>query len=138
MVTLQAVKARAQEIGGLIVASEAPGGSVKELRQSIGLTQEEVGEVLGLRRETVSRIENGNINPSFGFLQRFSKAVAFLKAIREHYARRDASMEEKISLPSPNVMRMYLHLSGKEINTLYRLGEKSYVRSKKRALKVIK
>ncbi|HDL15022.1 MAG TPA: XRE family transcriptional regulator [Euryarchaeota archaeon] len=140
VVTAQRFKESVQEIGGEIVASEIPGRTIKELRESMGVTQEEIGKLLGLRRETISRIENGNISPSFTSLKNFSRSIAALRAIRELFAREDASLikKEEFNLLRPNFLRIYLNLPGQDVKLLYNLGEKGYLRSKKRILKVIK
>ncbi|GCC11226.1 DNA-binding transcriptional repressor PuuR [archaeon] len=140
MVTAQRFKESVQEIGGEIVASEVPGRTIKELRESMGVTQEEIGKLLGLRRETISRMENGNISPSFTSLKNFSRSIAALRAIRELFAREDASLikKEELNLLRPNFLRIYLNLPGQDVKLLYNLGEKGYLRSKKRILKVIK
>lgn len=139
MVTIQKLAVSIKDIGGEIVASEEPGGTIKKIRKDAGLTQEELGKLLGMRRETISRIENGSISPSFKSLRKFSKIIVCLKVVREFYAWREASpMEREVRLFRPNLMRMYLNLSGDEIRLIYSLGERSYLRSKKRALRVIK
>lgn len=37
---------------------------IKEYRQKAGLKQEELGEMVGVRRETIFRLEKGLYNPS--------------------------------------------------------------------------
>jgi putative transcriptional regulator len=37
---------------------------MKELRASIGLTQEKLAEIVGVRRETIIYLEKGKYNPS--------------------------------------------------------------------------
>ncbi len=37
---------------------------IKEYRQRAGLKQEELGEIVGVRRETIVRLEKGLYNPS--------------------------------------------------------------------------
>ncbi len=140
MVTIQGISRVVQEVAGEIVASDSPGEKIRELRESMGITQQEMGVLLGLRRETISRIENGNIKPSFTFLQKFSRSIAALKAIRELFAKEEAHIirREDIELLRPNFMRILLNLSGGDVKLLYALGEKGYLRSKKRILKVIK
>lgn len=41
---------------------------LKELREDIGLTQDEVAHKLSLTRQTISRYETGNIEPPFSTL----------------------------------------------------------------------
>ena len=40
-----------------------------------GLTQKELAEKIGTRQSNVSRIENGNYNPSIAILKRIAKAT---------------------------------------------------------------
>ena len=44
-------------------------------RISAGLTQKELAEKIGTRQSNVSRIENGNSNPSIGTLRRIAQAT---------------------------------------------------------------
>ena len=37
---------------------------------------------MDLRRESISRIENGSVTPTFDFVKAFTKAVALIEAIR--------------------------------------------------------
>lgn len=46
---------------------------VAELRTSRGLTQEELGRVVGVSRQTVNAIEKERFNPSLGLAFRLSR-----------------------------------------------------------------
>ncbi len=46
------------------------------------MSQEEFGELMELRRESISRIENGSVTPTFDFAKKFVNAMALIEAIR--------------------------------------------------------
>ena len=53
------------------------------LRQRVGLTQELLAELSGVRRSTISRYENGHASPTLEMLQRFTEDLTALqRAIR--------------------------------------------------------
>lgn len=41
---------------------------LKETRKSIGMTQEELAELVGTKKSNISRLESGRYNPSLDFL----------------------------------------------------------------------
>jgi len=49
--------------------------TLKKYRQMKGLTQEELGEMVGVRRETIMRLENAQYNPSLRLAVEISRAV---------------------------------------------------------------
>jgi len=125
----------AAEVAGWIVVAEQPGREIKHYRSSLGITQQEMAQLLGVRRETLSRIENGSITPSFNFLRNFSRKVAAIKLIRELIAKTEASLSEPLT---PWKLRLYLGLEGEEVEKLLKVGKNSYIRHKNKILKVIK
>ncbi len=125
----------AAEVAGWIVVAEQPGREIKNYRSSLGITQQEMAQLLGVRRETLSRIENGSITPSFNFLRNFSRKVAAIKLIRELIAKTEASLSEPLT---PWKLRLYLGLEGEEVEKLLKVGKSSYIRHKNKILKVIK
>lgn len=48
---------------------------LKKYRQLEGLTQEQLGELVGVRRETIMRLEAGKYNPSLKLAVDISRAV---------------------------------------------------------------
>lgn len=48
---------------------------IKEYRQEKGLTQEELGNLVGVRRETIMRLENAKYNPSLKLAMDISKVL---------------------------------------------------------------
>lgn len=90
----------ARSIAGEIVFSDSPGSTVQSHRKRYGITQKEMGKILGVRRETVSRIENGKMNLTFTFLQNFTMVIAIAEAIKVNRTRQrevDYPLTESIS-----------------------------------------
>lgn len=54
---------------------------IKELRASLNLSQEELAEKVGVRRETIVRLEKGAYNPSLKLAMDISKV--FEKSVEE-------------------------------------------------------
>jgi putative transcriptional regulator len=48
---------------------------IKELRQELGLTQEELADRVGVRRETIVFLEQGKYNPSLLLAHNVAKAL---------------------------------------------------------------
>ena len=48
---------------------------LKEYRQQVGLTQEQLAEKVGVRRETIMRLEKAQYNPSLKLAVDISRAV---------------------------------------------------------------
>ncbi len=71
-----------REIAGEITLSQEPGDVIKEYRTRYGMSQEELGYIMDLRRESISRIENGSVTPTFDFVRGFIMTVAIIEAIR--------------------------------------------------------
>ncbi len=46
-----------------------------EARVKKGLTQEELAEKIGTKQSAIARVESGNINPTIGFLEKFTQAI---------------------------------------------------------------
>lgn len=71
-----------RDIAGEIVLSHEPGDVIREYRMRYGISQEELGDIMDLRRESISRIENGSVTPTFDFVRGFIMTVAIIEAIR--------------------------------------------------------
>uniref|UniRef100_A9AAV3 Transcriptional regulator, XRE family n=1 Tax=Methanococcus maripaludis (strain C6 / ATCC BAA-1332) TaxID=444158 RepID=A9AAV3_METM6 len=48
---------------------------IKEYRAKYDMTQEELGKIVGVRRETISFLEKGKYNPSLKLAHSISKAL---------------------------------------------------------------
>ena len=71
-----------RDIAGEIVLSHDPGDIIRKYRMRYGISQEELGIIMNLRRESISRIENGSVTPTFDFVRGFITTVAIVEAIR--------------------------------------------------------
>jgi len=65
---------------------DAPGPEVQSLRERYGFTQDLMARLLGLRRESLSRIESGRVALTLPILQRFCRVVTLARGVREHLA----------------------------------------------------
>lgn len=74
------------ELAGKLVTGEAPGKEVKAIRERYGFTQDWLAGLLGMRRESLSRIESGHVSLSVPFLQRFVRLITLARGVREHLA----------------------------------------------------
>ncbi len=71
-----------KDVAGAILLGQEPGNVVQEYRKRYGMSQEELGELMELRRESISRIENGSVTLTFEFMKKFINAMALIEAIR--------------------------------------------------------
>jgi transcriptional regulator with XRE-family HTH domain len=71
-----------KEIAGALFLTLYTGEVICEYRKRYGMSQEEFGELMDLRRESISRIETGSVTPTFDFAKKFINAMALIEAIR--------------------------------------------------------
>lgn len=48
---------------------------LKEYRKSIGMTQEELAQIVGTKKSNISRLESGRYNPSLDFLLKVAHGI---------------------------------------------------------------
>ncbi len=48
---------------------------IKELRAEFSITQEQLAQIVGVRRETIIFLEQGKYNPSLGLAHKVAKAL---------------------------------------------------------------
>jgi len=65
-----------------IILGRNTGEVICGYRKRYGMSQEDFGELMGLRRESISRIETGSVTPTFDFAKKFINAMALIEAIR--------------------------------------------------------
>lgn len=53
------------------------GESIRNIRESRGLTQEQLGEKMNISRSTISKIESGKFNLSIDYLSKFAFFLEF-------------------------------------------------------------
>jgi len=71
-----------KELAGAILLTQDTGDVICDYRKRYDMSQQQFGELMGLRRESISRIENGNVTPTFDFARKFINAAALIEAIR--------------------------------------------------------
>ncbi|MCX9009856.1 MAG: helix-turn-helix transcriptional regulator [Candidatus Methanoperedens sp.] len=71
-----------KDAAGEIILSQYPGEVIREYRMRYDMSQEDLGELMDLRRESISRIENGAVTPTLDFIRAFIRAAALIEAIR--------------------------------------------------------
>jgi len=71
-----------KEMAGAIVLTRDTGEVICKYRTRYEMSQQELGELMGLRRESISRIETGSVTPTFDFARKFINAAALIEAIR--------------------------------------------------------
>lgn len=93
----EAVRRRAVELAGEVVVSDQAGDVIRSTREHYGFTQSWLAPRLGVRRESLSRIESGRSNPTLSVVDRFARVMALA-----HHVRRAAAQSET-SRTAPNV-----------------------------------
>ncbi|MDO9098653.1 MAG: helix-turn-helix transcriptional regulator [Candidatus Methanoperedens sp.] len=71
-----------KEAAGEMLLNQDTGEVIREYRKRYGMSQEELGDLMGLRRESISRIENGSVTPTLDFIKKFINTAALIEAIR--------------------------------------------------------
>jgi transcriptional regulator with XRE-family HTH domain len=125
-----------RNIGGVVVSSENPNLEIKNVRTSLNIRQEDLGVLLGLRRETISRIENGSISPTFAFVRKFSELMALAKVIRDLEALSEIQMREGgVDMSNLKLLLFRLKVSPSDLELISKLSEKGYQKSRAKILK---
>ena len=71
-----------KEIAGALFLIQGAGEVICGYRKRYGMSQEDFGGLMDLRRESISRIETGSVTPTFDFAKKFINAMALIEAIR--------------------------------------------------------
>lgn len=79
--------ALATAMAGEVVLSAQPGEVVRRARTRYGFTQEWLSNHLGVRRESLSRIESGHSKPTMDVVARFARIMALAQGVRDLAAR---------------------------------------------------
>ncbi len=122
-----------RELSLKIFLSKNIGLELKNIRRQLGLTQKDVAEFMNLRRETISRIENGGINPTFDYIKRFVIFIALVKIFRDISA-----LEEMGVYLSPNVLRVSFNISIADLEKASELGMKTYQKHREKTIKKVR
>ncbi|PSG98183.1 hypothetical protein BRD56_01670 [Thermoplasmatales archaeon SW_10_69_26] len=91
------VRSVAVELAGEVVVGDGAGDVIRSTREHHGFTQSWLAPRLGVRRESLSRIESGQSNPTLGVVDRFARVMALAHHVRQATAR----SEKATSTPDP-------------------------------------
>lgn len=122
------------ELAGRLAMHETPGEQMQQLREKYGFTQEQLAGLLGLRRESLSRIEGGRIALTLPVLQRFSRIVTLARGVREHLAWAEA----RGNIPDErhlNDLAQGLHVDKEAADDIILSSTMAYDRKRKEALR---
>jgi len=94
---------------------------LKRLRKKLDISQKELGKILNLPQSTISRIENGTIDPPYSKLKKIYEYLENERKIREKSKRHaaDIMVQNIISIKSSSTIRNAVDLMNKhEISQL--------------------
>lgn len=78
------------------------GNKIKELRKSIGLTQEELAEKVGIDNKHLSKIENGKHAPSFKTIKKISDVlkadIANIELLSETFTDKESAYFQSLKI----------------------------------------
>lgn len=52
------------------------GERIREIRKDKGMSQEQLAHIIGKDQQSIQRLESGNINPSFYYLNQIAEGLA--------------------------------------------------------------
>ena len=130
MYTPEWIQSQANDIAGDIVNSTARGSLIQAYRSRHGLTQDELGQILRLRRETISRIENGRVTPTLAFIHVFSGVMALMEAVKAF-----RSLNKSVEYPYFSRIGVELGVPVDRIASIIDLAQQSYERKRRKALR---
>lgn len=125
-----------KELAGRLALLDQPGAEMKSLRERYGFTQEALAALLGLRRESLSRIESGRVALTLPILQRFSRIVTLARGVREHLAYAEA----RNNLPDErhlDTLATSLRLEKEAADEIVLASMMSYERKRREALRTL-
>ena len=127
-------KEYSREVAGSILLSASPGKVIKKYRNKTALTQKQVSDITGVSRETVSRIENNKLDPSYRFIRSFTGIVVLSKAVKCYFAKSER-MGNKIDLPYLERIAMELDVNRNNFEEIAVSSLDSYDKKKKEVLR---
>lgn len=75
---------KAKVIAGEIVNAQDRGAVIQGYRERMNLTQEELSNIMKLRRESISRIEHSKVTPTLTFIHVFSGIATLMEAVKSY------------------------------------------------------
>ncbi|VVB92400.1 Helix-turn-helix [uncultured archaeon] len=110
-----------KEAASEIILNQDTGETIREYRTRYGMSQEQLGDLMNLRRESISRIENGSVTPTLGFIKKFVNAVSLIEAIRVERAQ-----HKEIDVHFLENLAKELGFSREELTGILKVAVESY------------
>ncbi len=110
-----------KEAASEIILNQDTGEVIREYRTRYGMSQEQLGALMNLRRESISRIENGSVTPTLGFIKKFINAVSLIEAIRV-----DRAQHKEIDVHFLESLAKELGFSREELTGILKVAVESY------------
>ncbi len=129
-----------KEVGGKIISGEDTSKEIKQARKSLNITQAELGMIVGRRRETITRIENGHIQPTTRFIKEFTKTISAMKVIRDLHALDEVARlkGEEMNIPSIAFLSSCLDIPMQSLKLIFEIGDRRYLKKREKILKTVK
>jgi DNA-binding XRE family transcriptional regulator len=122
-----------KEVAGAILLTQDTGDVICDHRKRYDMSQQEFGELMGLRRESISRIENGSVTPTFDFARKFINAVSLIEAIRVERAQ-----HKELDVHFLEELAKELGFNRKELELMIKVGVESYDKKRMKIQKSLK
>ncbi len=110
-----------KEAASEIILNQDTGEVIREYRTRYGMSQKQLGALMDLRRESISRIENGSVTPTLGFIKKFINAVSLIEAIRVERAQ-----HKEIDVHFLENLAKELGFSREELTGIIKVAVESY------------
>jgi DNA-binding XRE family transcriptional regulator len=130
MYTPEWIQDMANLIAGNIVNTSERGPCIQAYRNKNHLTQDDLSRIMRLRRETISRIEHGKVNPTTDFVHVFSGVMALMEAVKTH-----RSQNKSVEYPYFSRIGAELGVPPDSIASIIDLALKSYEQKRKKAIR---
>jgi DNA-binding XRE family transcriptional regulator len=128
----EGLRDEAAAIAGNVVLSDEPGQQMRAAREHHEFTQSWLAPKLGVRRESLSRIESGRSSPTLAVVERFARVVALARHVRDEVAKTEQGQETPPANAAVTVGRR-LGLDAGEAEEIARAAIEAY-RDKRRSL----
>lgn len=117
-------------IAGDIVTSADRGSTLQSYRNKMEMTQDEISAIMNLRRETISRIENGKVTPTLAFIRVFSGVAALIEAVKSY-----RSMNKSIEYPYFIRVGIELGVPHDMVTSIVDVALQNYEKKRKKAIR---
>ena len=122
----------AKAIAGDIVNTPDRGAVIQSYRSRMDITQEEMSQIMQLRRETISRIENGRVTPTLEFIRKFSGVATLMEAVKSF-----RSMNNAIDYPYFIRVGAEIGVPQEKITSIVDAAVQNYDKKRKKAIRFL-